>query len=329
MNRREVCLGGTFNAIHAGHRLLLQSAFQNADAVYIGLTSDDMARSNRPAVRTFPSRKRALSLYCSTFRKPFFISALDDPYGPAVDRASLSAIIVTADTAFRVPVINRMRRARGMNPLERMLVPIVRCADGVQLSSTRILAGECDREGNVLRKLTVGIGSANPSKTDGVKAAFRLFRTDFRNPVFIARETKTAAGEQPEGDETVKGAMQRASDALRGNDMGIGIEAGLFRNRVLRRTFDVQYCVIVDSAGCMSSGHGMGFSYPPSVLRDVGNGETVGSSMSSISGVTDIGRKEGAVGYLTRGQVSRTKLTEQAVIAALIPRINRTLYPRM
>ncbi|MBX8637065.1 MAG: inosine/xanthosine triphosphatase [Thermoplasmata archaeon] len=326
MTRREVCLGGTFNALHAGHRLLLQSAFHNADAVYIGLTSDEMAQSKRTAVRSFALRRRSLVSFCTGFQKPFFITMLHDPYGPAVSMASLSAIAVTPDTVFRVPVINRMRCTRGMKPLERIIVPLVRCADGIKLSSSRIVAGECDRDGNVLRRITIGIGSANPAKIKGVEMAFHRYAHVFRNPMFKELDVKSSVSDQPSGDDTVRGAMNRAHRALIGNDIGIGIEAGLFRNRVLHRTFDVQYCVIVDRAGYVSSGHGMGFSYPPSVLKDISEGKTAGHSMSSISGIKDIGRKEGAVGYLTRGAIGRAELTEQAVIAALIPRINRTLY---
>jgi inosine/xanthosine triphosphatase len=326
MKERELCMGGTFNAVHAGHEFLLRTAFENAGAVYIGLTSDEMAHSQRKVVRTFASRRRSLISYCSKFRKPFFISELHDPFGPAVERASLSAIAVTLDTSFRVSVINRLRQRKGMQPLESIVVPIVRCADGVKLSSTRVLSGECDREGNVLRKIKIGIGSTNPSKVEGVKSAFGRYSHDFSKPVFIPVDVKTAVGEQPSGDQTIKGAMNRAKAALRDNDMGIGIEAGLFKNRLLRSTFDIQYCVILDRTGYVSSGHGMGFSYPPQVLKNVNEGQTVGKSMSSVSGITDIGRKDGAIGYLSRGVVARAELTEQAVIAALLPRINRVLY---
>ena len=312
--------------MHAGHELLLRSAFENADAVYIGLTSDEMAHSQRKIVRTFASRRRSLISYCSKLLKPFFISKLHDPFGPAVERASLSAIAVTLDTSFRVSVINRLRLKKGMQPLKSIIVPIVRCADGVQLSSSRVLSGECDREGNVLRKIKIGIGSTNPSKVDGVKSAFGRYGRDFSRPVFRPVDVKTAVGEQPSGDETIKGAMNRAKAALRDNDMGIGIEAGLFRNRLLRSTFDIQYCIIIDRAGYVSSGHGMGFSYPPQVLKRVNSGETVGTAMSSVSGISDIGRKGGAIGYLSGGMVTRAELTEQAVVAALIPRINRVLY---
>ena len=48
---------------------------------------------------------------------------------------------------------------------------------------------------------------------------------------------------------------------------------------------------------------------------------TVGDSMREIYGDTDIGKKQGAVGLLSKGLIDREKLTEQAVIAAMIPRL--------
>ena len=34
----KVCLGGTFNILHAGHELLFEKAFENDNFIHIGLT---------------------------------------------------------------------------------------------------------------------------------------------------------------------------------------------------------------------------------------------------------------------------------------------------
>ena len=48
--------------------------------------------------------------------------------------------------------------------------------------------------------------------------------------------------------------------------------------------------------------------------------------MEELSGVVGIGKKMGAIGYLSKGLIDRTHFTELCVIMALIPRINPKLY---
>ena len=48
---------------------------------------------------------------------------------------------------------------------------------------------------------------------------------------------------------------------------------------------------------------------------------TVGDAVHEVYGNTDIGKKQGAVGLLSKGLIDRKTLTEQSVIAAMIPRL--------
>jgi inosine/xanthosine triphosphatase len=110
-------------------------------------------------------------------------------------------------------------------------------------------------------------------------------------------------------------------------DFGVGIEAGLLRCEALKAYFDVQFCAIVDREGKVTVGHGAGFVYPPRVLRAVlEEGRTVGEAMAELSKIPDIGKRMGAIGYLSRGLLDRTQLTEQAVLMALLPRLRPELY---
>jgi inosine/xanthosine triphosphatase len=76
----------------------------------------------------------------------------------------------------------------------------------------------------------------------------------------------------------------------------------------------------------MSVGHGPGFVYTARVIEEVKKGRAVGEVMGELTGIPDIGRREGSVGYLSKGLLTRKELTEQAVLAALIPRIRLELY---
>ena len=131
---------------------------------------------------------------------------------------------------------------------------------------------------------------------------------------------------EPFGEEIARGALQRARQALQEADYGVGIEAGLVWNEVLQTYFDVQFCVIIDRSGRVTAGHGPGFVYPPMVLAEVKRGRAVGEVMAELTGIPEIGRREGSVGYLSKGLITRRELTEQAVLAALIPRLRPELY---
>lgn len=55
------CLGGTFNRVHAGHRLLFKAAFESAEKVAVGVASDSLVRRLRKAraadVRPYAQRE--------------------------------------------------------------------------------------------------------------------------------------------------------------------------------------------------------------------------------------------------------------------------------
>ncbi len=176
-------------------------------------------------------------------------------------------------------------------------------------------------------KLKVNVGTRNPVKLAAVEAVFaRVFDAELEVRA-VAVEPGVPA--EPFGEEVARGALQRARQALRARegDFGVGIEAGLVWNPVFGVYFDVQFCAIVDRAGRVTAGHGPGFVYPPEVIAQVKRGRPVGEVMAELTGIPEIGRREGSVGYLSRGLLTRKELTEQAVLAALIPRIRPELYP--
>lgn len=171
--------------------------------------------------------------------------------------------------------------------------------------------------------MRVAVGTKNPAKIDATR---RVFGDAFTTTVVVPRDVDPGVPEQPSGAEIVEGARNRARNCLTvAEDYGVGIEAGLIEGPEGQR-YDVQFCAIVDQDGRMTVGHGPGFVYPPEVYEAVDAGETVGEVMSRISGIEDVGKKIGAIGYLTRGGMDRTELTESAIWMALVPRIRDELY---
>ena len=321
----KVCLGGTFDILHAGHDALLRRAFALGDeAVIIGITSDRMARRTRRRVNPLAVRRRNLrALLRRRGWRHARLSVLEDVAGPAAYEEDLDAIVVSAERVDAAHAINRERQRRGNRPMRVVVVPMVLAEDSLPVAARRIRAGEIDRKGRMRRPLDVRVGSTNPVK---VEAARRAFAAAFPSVSVRGVRVESRVGPQPLEAETAEGAIARARAALGKGDYGVGIEAGLSWSEAARDYLDVQYCAVADRRGVVTVGHGPGFRHPPAVIEAVKARRTVGEAMERLSGVRGIGRKEGAIGWLSRGAMDRTRLTEAAVLMALLPRIRRDVY---
>jgi inosine/xanthosine triphosphatase len=176
----------------------------------------------------------------------------------------------------------------------------------------------------------LAVGTRNPVKISAVvHAVERLLHEKFE---VVQVEVNSGVPNQPVGlEQTILGAVNRAKHAIISvprAEFGIGIEAGLVKvPEALTGYFDIQFAAVADKTGKVTVGCGSGFEYPPKVLREVlDKRKEIGDVMESLTGIENIGERMGAIGFLTHGQLDRQSLTEQAVLMALIPRINRELY---
>jgi inosine/xanthosine triphosphatase len=317
----KVATGGTFNVLHKGHRALLDAAFSRGADVLVGITSDDFARDRKTKHVPLEERRKRLEAYLSSKYDRWEISVLKDPVGPTAWDKEIGVLVVSPGTYVTGEMINEVRVKNGLDPLELVRVSYVLAEDYLPISSTRILAGEIDAEGTLSRPLKVVIGSTNPIK---INAVMTVMGHVLRSCEFSDMKVKTSVGGQPLGEATLIGAKERAITALEHGDLGVGVEAGVFEKE--NGLYDIQYCVIADRAGWITVGQGSGFMYPPAIADKVRSGMTVGQAFEEIFGIDDIGKKKGAIGFLTKGTLTREQLTEQSVMAAMVPRIKVDLY---
>jgi inosine/xanthosine triphosphatase len=176
--------------------------------------------------------------------------------------------------------------------------------------------------------MRVAVGSSNPVKA---KAVERIFSRFYEVSVIMI-PVSTDVPPQPVGlDVTIKGAVSRARNALaasEGAELGVGIEAGLIQvPGTISGYMDQQFAAIIDRIGRVTLGGGPSFEYPSAIVdRVLGEGIEVGTAMDQLTGVHDLGQKQGAIGYFSKGYLDRTTLSEQAVLMALLPRVNQGLY---
>ncbi|MDI3476140.1 MAG: inosine/xanthosine triphosphatase [Thermococcaceae archaeon] len=176
--------------------------------------------------------------------------------------------------------------------------------------------------------MKVAVGSTNPAKVEAVR---EVFQGIYGEVEVIPIEVDSGVPDQPIGlEETIKGAINRAKQAIEKTDadFGVGIEAGLYPvPETITGYMDVQFCAVVDREGRITLGHGPGFEYPPGVIRRVfEEGVEVGIAMGELVNDPELKRKVGAIGVLTHGRLVRKELNKLAVLMALVPRLNREWY---
>lgn len=317
----KVGVGGTFNVLHKGHRRLLDVAVANGDFLAVGLMSDDYCRRHKTIVLPYAERERALRGLLDEKGVEFALVPLNAKEGTAPSDPDLDVLVVSQETQALGPRINDLRLRNGLRAVRIVVVPFVLAEDYRPISSTRVLQGEIDTDGHLLRPLVVNVGSENPVKVAAVREVLQRFHPQLAvNAVSVTR----TVGEQPWGAEAEMGAETRARECLGRGDLGVGIEAGVVERA--DGLYDVQHCVIIDGTGWTTRGHGMGFRYPPAVTELVRGGMTVGDACAQLFEEGDQGSGKGAIGILTNGAIDRKTLTEQAVLAAMVPRIRKDLY---
>ncbi len=309
-----VAVAGTFDVLHDGHRALIRRAFEYGDRVVIGITSDRMSAESRGTTVPLHIRRAELEAFASTLGT-FEVFEIDDVYGPDGVMDGVDVLVVSEETLENGRLLNRRRASRGLGPMELSVVPLVRADDGSKISASAILRGEYGRSGHK-DVVDIAVGSLNPVKVAAVRTVMEAVYGEVR---ITAVEVPSGVPPQPFGDQTHQGSLNRARAALGGHDMAVGIEAGVFE--MLDGLYDIQHCSIVSPDGRETYGQGSGFRYPDAIAELVRGGMTVGDAVHSVYGDTDIGKRQGAVGLLSRGLIDRRRLTEQSVIAAMIPRI--------
>ena len=307
-------VAGTFNILHEGHRKLIDRAFSIGDEVCIGITSDEMASPSRRFTNSFYIREKAVKEYAASKGKRFTVYKIEDMYGPAEMMDRVDVLVVSEETLENGKEVVR-RFSTDDRKMELSVVGIVNKKDGTKLSSTDIVNGVCSRNGDT-DAMDIAVGSLNPVKIEAIRAVMERIYGQVR---IFAYDVSSDVPEQPFGEQTPEGAKNRAKAAMNGHTLSVGIEAGVFE--MFGTLYDFQYCAILDREGKYTIGTGSGFRYPDAVVELVRKGKTVGQAMKEVYGENNVGKTMGAIGILSKGLLDRKSLTEQSVLAAMLPRI--------
>ena len=158
---------------------------------------------------------------------------------------------------------------------------------------------------------TLFLGSTNPAKLDAVQAVF----TTERGFTVVARDAPSGVAEQPRSDdETRAGAVNRAHWLVRQPDvdLGLGLEGGL-----IIHGGDMWLCnwgALATRSGHLVVASGARVPLPQAMARDLApESAALGDVVDAWAGREGVRQREGAIGLLTAGEVSRAELLRHIV----------------
>ncbi|KZO97780.1 Nucleotidylyl transferase [Calocera viscosa TUFC12733] len=162
-------LGGTFDHLHSGHRILLSSALLlTSQKLIVGLTAAPLLQNKKHAelVQSFSVRTEAVEGFCSMFRPGVRVQAveLSDVAGPTAWDKSIEALVVSRETVSGAEAIAKIRASASLPPLEVYVIDVISADDpslphedpeklkNAKISSTAIRGWLAEKRARALRE---------------------------------------------------------------------------------------------------------------------------------------------------------------------------------
>ena len=140
MKYDRVIVAGTFDRLHKGHELLLETAFINTkNELIIGVTDESMNKNKLYSELIQPLTQiiKNVEEYIDSIQKNtspkinISIIIINDKYSVSIDDENLNAIVLSNETFESANEINKIRIVKGLKPL--VIIEIKRT---LEISST-------------------------------------------------------------------------------------------------------------------------------------------------------------------------------------------------
>ena len=148
----HVALGGTFDHLHVGHKILLSCAtWICSKKLTCGVMNPDALRLSMKAASQYmqplQTRINRVTQFLHTIHNPkspsncieYNVVAIQDDLGPTRDDASIKALVGSVETGAGCNAVNDVRKCLGLNPLDVFLIDLIspnsvsHSQDGVKL----------------------------------------------------------------------------------------------------------------------------------------------------------------------------------------------------
>lgn len=160
--------------------------------------------------------------------------------------------------------------------------------------------------------MIIGVGSANPVKRQAVEEAVRsahavLGITDRLE--LRPHEIESGVAAQPFSDEETRtGALNRLSGVLSLDpaiELAFGLEGGVVE--LPDGLYSTVWIAVGDQAGKIAVANGIRFPLPPRLAEGIRAGQEMGAVMDELCRTSGIKHREGMIGVVTGGVVTRAQ----------------------
>ncbi|EPY51557.1 cytidylyltransferase [Schizosaccharomyces cryophilus OY26] len=151
ISNRIAAVGGTFDHLHVGHKVLLTlSAWIGIVKVYVGVSGNELLlnKIERAYLESIEVRKNSVYDFLHSIKKNIQseIVTINDPFGPTITTREIDSLLVSEETVKGADAVQMERRKRGLPELDIYCIDILNFArttmpensDPIKLSSTAI-----------------------------------------------------------------------------------------------------------------------------------------------------------------------------------------------
>ena len=163
--------------------------------------------------------------------------------------------------------------------------------------------------------MKVAVGSENPVKIKVVREVCEEFYNQFE---LISIDAPSGVSEMPLGEEeSIKGAKNRAQFCLENSDADLAFGLEGYVKDLKEGMFLSGWCVARNREGEEGIGSKGTIRIPEKIAERVRNGEELGPVMDDVMNEKDTKKKEGAIGIITGGAITRKESFKEGTVFAL------------
>jgi len=123
-------LGGTFDHLHAGHKILLSMAtWITSQKLVVGITDDALLKNkaNKHVLETLSRRMERTRAFLTLFKPSveYDIVPISDVYGPTAWDPNIQALVVSKETLSGAAAIEKHRREKHLSSLKTFVIDVI------------------------------------------------------------------------------------------------------------------------------------------------------------------------------------------------------------
>ncbi|KAG7092618.1 hypothetical protein E1B28_008961 [Marasmius oreades] len=124
-------LGGTFDHLHSGHKILLSmGAFITSRKIIVGITHPDLLvrKAHASLIESLETRIEKVQRFLQRFKpelEEYDIVPIKDVYGPTASDPDIQALVVSKETVRGAEDIAKLRASKSLPPLKTFVIDVI------------------------------------------------------------------------------------------------------------------------------------------------------------------------------------------------------------